>query len=55
MPMRIRFDELTAKRPKNMNIGFSKTWKTQNMDRDMLENIITRWRTTGRDRQEDKF
>ena len=55
MPMRIRFDELTAKRPKNMNIGFSKSWKSQNMDRDMLENIITRWRTTGRDRQEDKF
>ena len=38
-----------------MNVGFSKSWKSQNMDRDMLENIITRWRTTGRDRQEDKF
>ena len=55
MPMRIRFDELTAKRPKNMNVGFSKSWKSQNMDRDMLENIITRWRTTGRERPEDKF
>jgi DNA helicase HerA-like ATPase len=55
MPMRIRFDELGGKRPKNMNIGFSKSWKSQNMDRDMLENIITRWRTTGRERHEDKF
>jgi len=55
MPMRIRFDELSGKRPKNMNIGFSKSWKTQNMDRDMLENIIARWRTTGRERSEDKF
>ena len=55
MPMRIRFDELSGKRPKNMNAGFSKSWKTKNMDRDMLDTIITRWRTTGRERQEDKF
>jgi DNA helicase HerA-like ATPase len=55
MPMRIRFDELSGKRPKNMNIGFSKSWKAPNMNRDMLDTIITRWRTTGRERPEDKF
>jgi DNA helicase HerA-like ATPase len=55
MPMRIRFDELSAKRPRNMNIGFSKSWKSKNMDRDMLDTIVTRWRTTGRERHEDKF
>ncbi len=55
MPMRIRFDELGGKRPKNMNAGFSKSWKVQNMDRDLLDTIVTRWRTTGRERHEDKF
>jgi len=55
MPMRIRFDELSGKRPKNMNAGFSKSWKSPNMNRDMLDTIITRWRTTGRERHEDKF
>ncbi len=56
MPMRIRFDELGGqKRPKNMNIGFSKSWKTENMNRETLDTIITRWRTAGRERPEDKF
>ncbi len=55
MPMRIRFDELGKTRPKNMNIGFSKSWKSQNMDRDMLDTIVSRWRTTGRQREEDRF
>jgi uncharacterized protein len=55
MPMRIRFDELNGqKRPKNMNIGFSKSWKNQNMDRETLETIVSRWRMTGRERA-DKF
>ncbi len=56
MPMRIRFDELgNQKRPKNMNIGFSKSWKNQNMDRDQLDTIVGRWRTTGREKSEDRF
>jgi len=56
MPMRIRFDELGGKtRPKNMNVGFSKSWKAQNMNRDMLDTIVSRWRATGRHREEDKF
>lgn len=56
MPMRIRFDELSSKkRPKNMNLGFSKSWKSQNMNRETLESIVTRWRSTGRERSEDRF
>jgi DNA helicase HerA-like ATPase len=56
MPMRIRFDELgSQKRPKNMNAGFSKSWKSQNMDREQLDTIVSRWRTTGRERPEDRF
>jgi DNA helicase HerA-like ATPase len=50
MPMRIRFDELPRdKAPRNMNPGFSKSWKTKNMDRAMLDQIVSRWRMTGRD------
>ncbi len=56
MPMRIRFDELgSQKRPKNMNIGFSKSWKNTNMDRNTLDTIVTRWRTSGRTREEERF
>jgi len=38
-----------------MNVGFSKSWKSQNMDRDTLDTIVSRWRATGRDRSEDRF
>ena len=56
MPMRIRFDELGGqKRPKNMNVGFSKSWKAQTMDRAALDTIVSRWRTTGREKSEDRF
>lgn len=56
MPMRIRFDELSGqKRPRNMNVGFSKSWKSQNMDKAQLDTIVTRWRSTGRERSEDRF
>ncbi len=49
MPMRIRFDELKRKtKPKNMNERFSDSWKSDTMDRDELEEIIKRWRSTGR-------
>jgi DNA helicase HerA-like ATPase len=50
MPMRIRFDDLKRRAPKNTNAGFSKSWKTQTMDRAMLDQIVSRWRMTGRDK-----
>lgn len=51
MPMRIRFDDLSRKAaPKNMNIGFSQAWKLENMDREALDVIVSRWRNTGRDK-----
>jgi hypothetical protein len=51
MPMRVRFDEL-AKRgvPRNMHVGFSKAWKTPNMDRGGLEELVSRWRRAGREK-----
>jgi hypothetical protein len=52
MPMRITFDDLqTNAVPRNLNPGFSKTWKAPNMDRQQLEQIVSRWRQTGRDKQ----
>lgn len=49
MPMRIRFDELARKtKPKNMHERFSESWKSDTMDREELEEIIRRWRATGR-------
>lgn len=51
MPMRIRFEDLdNAAVPRNLNVGFSKSWKAPNMDREELENIVSRWRQSGRDR-----
>lgn len=51
MPMRIRFDDLGKREaPRNMNFGFSRSWKSQNMDRAMLDTIVMRWRNSGRDR-----
>ena len=51
MPMRIRFDDLRQRAaPKNMNPGFSQSSKLQNMDRATLDMIVSRWRTTGRDK-----
>jgi hypothetical protein len=38
-----------------MNVGFSKSWKAQNMDREALDTIVSRWRTTGREKSEDRF
>ena len=57
MPMRIRFDELDGqKRPKNMNVGFSKSWKgPDHGSREALDAIVSRWRTTGREKSEDRF
>lgn len=51
MPMRIRFDDLKrTMTPKNMNEGFSNSWKGETMDRAELESIVSRWRATGRER-----
>ncbi|HEY1963222.1 MAG TPA: DUF87 domain-containing protein [Rhizomicrobium sp.] len=51
MPMRITFDDLQSNAvPRNLNPGFSKTWKTPNMDRQQLEQIVSRWRQSGRDK-----
>jgi hypothetical protein len=50
MPMRIKFDVLGRRDlPKNMNAGFSKSWKTQRLERASLDAIVTRWRHGGRD------
>ncbi|MBS0469476.1 MAG: ATP-binding protein [Proteobacteria bacterium] len=50
MPMRIKFDQLgrTAV-PKNMNSGFSKSWKSERLERAALDTIVTRWRSGGRE------
>jgi DNA helicase HerA-like ATPase len=51
MPMRVRFDDLGKRSiPRNMHAGFSKSWKTPNMDREGLEAIVARWRRAGRDK-----
>lgn len=51
MPMRIRFDDLRQRgAPKNMNLGFSQSWRLQNADRAMLDAIVSRWRMTGREK-----
>jgi DNA helicase HerA-like ATPase len=51
MPMRIRFDNLKSRMtPKNMNDGFSRSWAGDTMGRAELESIVSRWRSTGRER-----
>jgi hypothetical protein len=51
MPMRVRFDDLGKRNvPRNMNNGFSKSWKTPNMDREGLDALVARWRRLGRER-----
>jgi DNA helicase HerA-like ATPase len=51
MPMRVRFDDLgRGTVPRNGQGGFSKAWKTPNMDRAGLDSIVTRWRMAGRER-----
>jgi uncharacterized protein len=52
MPMRIKFDALgRGNVPKNMNAGFSKSWKGQKLERASLDAIVTRWRQGGRERE----
>jgi hypothetical protein len=51
MPMRIMFDDLENNRvPRNLNAGFSKSWKTPNMNRTELDAIVARWRHSGREK-----
>jgi DNA helicase HerA-like ATPase len=51
MPMRARFDDLGKRGvPRNMHVAFSKAWKTPNMDRNGLEELVGRWRRAGRER-----
>ncbi len=51
MPMRMRFDDLNKQSvPRNLNCGFSTSWKNPNMDREGLEAIVARWRLAGRER-----
>lgn len=50
MPMRITFDALgQGGVPRNLNAGFSRSWKTPNMDRAALDAIVSRWRASGRE------
>ena len=51
MPMRVRFDDLGRRGvPRSLHTGFSKAWKTPNMDREGLEEIVGRWRRAGREK-----
>jgi DNA helicase HerA-like ATPase len=51
MPMRVRFDELGKRGvPRSMHVAFSKAWKTPNLDREGLEELVGRWRRAGRER-----
>ena len=51
MPMRIRFDDLGKRGvPRSRQTGFSTGWKTPNMDREGLDEIVSRWRRAGRER-----
>jgi len=51
MPMRIRFADLGATGiQREVQAGFSQKWKSPNMDRETLDTIVARWRSSGRDR-----
>ena len=51
MPMRVRFDDLGKRAaPRNMHVGFSKAWKAPNLDRQGLDDLVSRWRRAGREK-----
>jgi ABC-type dipeptide/oligopeptide/nickel transport system ATPase component len=53
MPMRIRFADIGSKGvPRNHNAGFSQSWSKPNLDRAGLEAIVSRWRHSGRERNQ---
>jgi hypothetical protein len=51
MPMRVRFDDLGKRgAPHNMHVVFSKAWKSPNLNREGLEELVGRWRRMGREK-----
>jgi len=38
--------------PQNLNSGFSYSWSKPNLDRAGLEAIVSRWRLSGRERNQ---
>lgn len=51
MPMRVRFDDLGKRGvPRSMHVGFSKSWKAPNLDREGLDELVGRWRRAGREK-----
>jgi DNA helicase HerA-like ATPase len=49
MPMRIRFRDLDASRKaQTHHTGFSKAWKHSEIDKDVLEDVVRRWRSPGK-------
>lgn len=50
MPMRVRFDDLGKRAMPRHHTGFSKNWKSPNMTREGLDEIVARWRRAGRER-----
>jgi hypothetical protein len=51
MPMRVRFDDLGKRgTPHNRHVVFSKAWKSPNLNREGLEELVGRWRRMGREK-----
>ena len=49
MPMRIRFHDIGAEGvPRTRHQGFSHSWRSANLDREQLEEAVSRWRSSGR-------
>jgi len=49
MPMRIRFRDLDpSKKAQTHHTGFSKAWKRSDIDKDVLEEVVRRWRSPGK-------
>jgi len=49
MPMRIKFHDLgDTNVPRSRHGGFSSAWKSANIDRPQLDEIVALWRSTGR-------
>jgi hypothetical protein len=54
MPMRILFHNIDSlSEPQERTAGFSESWRKPNMDRKGLEDVVSRWRSVGRQHHED--
>ncbi len=54
MPMRILFHHISDLGvPQQRKAGFSASWRKPNMDRKGLEQVVSRWRSIGRPRQDE--